>query len=574
MNTPFAPIALFIYNRPKHTEQVLNSLALNEEAKDSILYVFCDGPKGDANEETLQNIKDARALARSEKRFKQIIIKESDQNKGLADSIVEGVTEVVNKHGKIVVLEDDLVLSKGFLKFMNEALRLYEGDEKVMHISGYMFPVQETLPTTFFYRQASCWGWATWANRWSKFERSASKLYKALEQTGKIKNADIDGTNQFIHQLEANVNGSIKTWAVLWHFSVFLMDGLCLHPGKSLVRNIGMDSSGTHCNKTNAFDVQLADYVKVDRISIEENKMTFQYLKNFYDRNNTKKQNKVNLWSLTKRIAKPFVPKRLWEKVKLSTNAEYRLLKEEEERIANLSRYTETELTLFDKRIKIPDIASYQFMRKELFELEIYKFKSKNTEPYIVDCGANIGLSVIYFKRLFPNSKIIAFEPDDNIFRILKYNMEAFGIKDVELIKKACWNEETTLEFFSEGADGGRTAQGYDTTNIIKVDTIRLRSFLNRHVDFLKLDIEGAENEVIPDIEDSLKNVANVFVEYHSFIGQEQKLPEILSILKKAGFRLHISAPGLVSMNPFIQLRMYANMDNQLNIFGIREGTI
>ncbi len=573
MKNMLAPIALFVYNRPQHTEQVLNSLALNEEAKDSILYIFCDGPKENVNEETLQGIEAVRMHVRNEKRFKEVIVKDSLQNKGLANSIIEGVTEVVNKHGKIIVLEDDLVLSKGFLEYMNEALRLYEADEKVMHISGYMFPVKETLPTTFFYRQASCWGWATWAKRWSKFERSPDKLYKVLEETGKINVTDIDGTNQFIKQLEENVNGSIKTWAVLWHFSVFLQDGLCLHPGKSLVSNIGMDNSGTHCNKTNAFDVQLTDYVKVERIDIEEDKMVFQYLKDFY-LGITKKQNKINLWKLSKRVTKPFVPKGLWEKIKLATNKNYRLLKEEEKRISTLSRYTETELTLFDKKIKIPDIASYQFMRKELFDLEIYKFKSKIREPYIVDCGANIGLSIIYFKRLFPNSKIVAFEPDDNIFRILKYNMEAFGITDVELIKKACWNEETTLEFYSEGADGGRAAQSVDTTNIIKVETMRLRSFLNRPIDFLKLDIEGAENEVIPDIEDLLKNVAKIFVEYHSFVGQEQKLPEILSVLKKAGFRLHVSAPGLTSVNPFIHLHRYANMDNQLNIFGIREGNI
>ncbi len=238
---------------------------------------------------------------------------------------------------------------------------------------------------------------------------------------------------------------------------------------------------------------------------------------------------------------------------------------------AAIPRFTRMEVDFQDRRIIIVDNASYLFMVKEVFELEIYKFKTSKAIPYIIDCGANIGLSTIYFKQLFPHAKIVAFEPDEKVFEVLQFNTEIFEISDVDLIMKACWNEETVLKFYSEGADGGRIAKTYDTQNIIEVPTIRLRNYIDRDVDFLKIDIEGAEYEVLNDIEDLLFKVSRIFVEFHSFLGREQMLPEILTILKSAGFRLNISAPGLYSKNPFVEINSYLNMDNQLNIYGYRK---
>ena len=169
-------------------------------------------------------------------------------------------------------------------------------------------------------------------------------------------------------------------------------------------------------------------------------------------------------------------------------------------RIQNLPRFTETEIDFLNKKIHIVDIASFNFIRKEIFDQQIYKFKADTEVPYIIDCGANIGLSIIYFKQLYPDAEIVGFEPDDKVFKALQHNMEAFNFSNVELIKKACWNEETTLKFYSEGADGGRVAKEFDTDQIIEVETIRLRKFLDRKVDFLKIDIEGAEVQVLADM--------------------------------------------------------------------------
>ena len=565
MRSQLAPIVLFVYNRPWHTEQTLTALMQNGLAEESTLYIYSDGAKNSGFEEA-QKVKEVRNLIRSKKWCNEVNIIESDNNKGLADSIKDGVTEIVNKYGKIIVLEDDIVTSKGFLKYLNDALAMYEKEEKVFHISGYMFPVKGKLPKTFFYKQTSCWGWATWADKWKIFEPSAKKLYEKLQFSGKIEQANIDGTNQFVRHLKENAEGSLKTWAVLWHFSVYFQDGLCLHPNKSLVQNIGLDNSGSNCEITDKFDVKLSESIKLKKILVKDNPQIYGYLNEFY---NGKRQNK-DLIALAVNSVKALIPARMRREIKILIGHENNELEVERKRLVNLPRFTETEVIFLKKKIKIVDIASFNFIEKEIFKHEIYKFNCKSDHPYIIDCGANIGLSIIYFKQRFPNAKIVAFEPDDKVFKTLEHNKEIFDLTNVELIKKACWHEETVLRFYSEGADAGRAAKYFDEQNIIEVPTVRLRDYINNRVDFLKIDIEGAENEVLMDIQDLLINVDKIFVEFHSFVGQEQMLPEILSVLKNAGFRFNISSPGLNSGNPFIKINTYLNMDNQLNIYGYR----
>lgn len=235
-----------------------------------------------------------------------------------------------------------------------------------------------------------------------------------------------------------------------------------------------------------------------------------------------------------------------------------------------LSRYTETTCKLLGQNITIPDSESFLFMHEEIFQKEIFRFDHKTENPYIVDCGANIGISIIYFKTLYPKSTIVAFEPDIKIFSLLKQNLALFGFSGVEIINKACWNNATFLQFFSEGADGGRISLEGDLNNLITIETTRIRQYLQHKVDLLKIDIEGAEGVVLKDIEGLLWNVEKIFIEYHSFKEQQQMLPEILDILKKSGFRIHINAPGLTSLKPFMERPYYEGMDNQLNIYGYR----
>ena len=255
---------------------------------------------------------------------------------------------------------------------------------------------------------------------------------------------------------------------------------------------------------------------------------------------------------------------------KLILRPEYREHQIVKRKLRKVPRYTSSFIELLGKKVELVDAASYLFMHKEIFEQQIYKFKTKKRKPLIIDCGANIGLSVLYFKQLYPESRIIAFEPDIKVFRVLEKNINEFELYDVNLINRAIWSSETTLEFMSEGADGGRVTQIELEREKYKVPTVRLRDHLSQPVDFLKLDIEGAETEVIKDCQDLLFNVENCFVEYHSFINEPQTLHMIINILSEAGYRLHIHPPT-TSPQPFYHRRVHFGMDMQLNIFAFRE---
>lgn len=256
VNQNLAPVVLFIYNRPKHTKATIESLLRNPESTQCPLFIYADAPKADAPQSDWLAVNEVRALVREmTSSLPQVKFVEANVNKGLANSIIEGVTQVVNAYGKVIVLEDDLELSPCFLAFMNAALNQYEHTEQVMHVSGYMLPLKTQLPPVFFYNSTTCWGWATWRRAWQHFEPDANLLYQKIQQTGNSYTFNIDGSYDYLGQLLANVEGKLKTWAVKWYASVFLRQGLCLHPAPSYVRNIGHDGSGVHCKTTDLYHI-------------------------------------------------------------------------------------------------------------------------------------------------------------------------------------------------------------------------------------------------------------------------------------------------------------------------------
>lgn len=255
---------------------------------------------------------------------------------------------------------------------------------------------------------------------------------------------------------------------------------------------------------------------------------------------------------------------------KRSQRIEVHNLIKEKERISALPRYQDGCFMLNEQIIKFTDSASFLFMYNEIIEKQIYYFNTDADKPFIIDAGANIGLSIIFFKSLFPKAIILGFEPDPRSFKILKSNIDQFGFSDIEVLQKGVWDRPATLNFFTEGADGGRIALETDKENIIKINTIRLKDYLNKHVDFLKIDIEGAETNVLKDCADALNNVDKIFVEYHSFVNHAQNLHSLLNVLSEAGFRYNIQQIGVFSPTPFIEILSFLNMDNQLNIFAYR----
>lgn len=295
--TNLSPIALFVYNRPWHTRQTLEALSRNILADKSKLYIYADGAKENATEEQIQKIKEVRKLLREKKWCGEVEIIERDRNLGLANSVITGVTEIVNKFGKIIVLEDDLVTSAGFLRYMNDALNLYENEEKVMHISGFSEPIGKTLPVNYFISFTSCWGWGTWEKSWKRLNTSSDFLLKNIEKIGVF---DFNlGVPHYEMLQETRFNPNFS-WAILWHASVFINNGLCLHPHKSLVRNIGNDGSGVNCgNNRISSNRQLAEFVEMESIPLEVSDKTKKEIIKFY---NKKKTNNVAS------VLKEFIP--------------------------------------------------------------------------------------------------------------------------------------------------------------------------------------------------------------------------------------------------------------------------
>ena len=243
----FAPVALFVYNRPAHTRRTLESLSANAEARETELFIYADAAKPGATGEERENVRQVRSVIRERAWCGRVTITEMETNRGLAASIIRGVREVLARSGSAIVLEDDLHLASTFLSYMNSALRCYENDQEVMHVSGYMFPVAEELPETFFLRLASSWGWATWRRAFDQFEPDAGKLLAQLRQRDLLDAFNLEGAYDFAAQLEANAAGRLRTWAVQWYATLLLKDGLGLFPRRSLVENFGFDGSGVHC---------------------------------------------------------------------------------------------------------------------------------------------------------------------------------------------------------------------------------------------------------------------------------------------------------------------------------------
>jgi FkbM family methyltransferase len=255
---------------------------------------------------------------------------------------------------------------------------------------------------------------------------------------------------------------------------------------------------------------------------------------------------------------------------KCLVDADYRRQAHYLKQLRRYPRFQPVVTNIFGKPMEVPDAPSFLSTFRQIFDEKIYGFTAGTDQPYILDCGANIGLSVIYFKQLYPHSIIVAFEADKAIFETLRRNVQSFGYENVEVLNRAVWNSETELDFTSDGGDGGRLSITNDRpTQVVK--TVRLRDYLDRKIDFLKLDIEGAEIAVLEDCADRLSNVQCLFVEYHSFAGQPQSFHVLTGVLADAGFRLHIQAP-MPAPQPFIKTYPLMGMDMQLNIFAFRPG--
>lgn len=247
----FAPIALFVYNRPEHTRRTLKFLQQNLLADESRLFIFSDGARPGDEDAVMQ----VRTLVQNTDGFKSVDVIERETNMGLANSIIDGVSRLNKKYGKVIVFEDDLISSPYTLQYFNYALRRYENEEKVMHIGAYMYPLKDAnLPEAFFYRAATSWGWATWDRAWREFEPNIDVLISKFDARKK-RAFSIENTMNFWKQMKEFKSGKNNSWAIRWYASIFLKNGLTLNPAHSLVNNIGHDGSGVHSGINEIYNV-------------------------------------------------------------------------------------------------------------------------------------------------------------------------------------------------------------------------------------------------------------------------------------------------------------------------------
>ncbi|MCX2485174.1 glycosyltransferase [Pedobacter sp. MR2016-24] len=289
----FAPIALFVYNRPKHTERTLKFLKQNELAAESRLFIFSDGAKSAEDE---ANVQEVRELLKNIDGFKSVEIIERKENMGLANAVIAGVSRLVKDYKQVIVFEDDLVSSPYTLTYFNEALNRYRNEERVMHIGAYMYQLKENnLPESFFYRAATSWGWATWDRAWQHFNPDINQLIAQFD--AKKRSAfSIEHTMNFWKQMQDFKRGKNNSWAIRWYASIFLKGGLTLNPSHSLVNNIGHDGTGVHSGINDIYNV-IINPKPITRFpdEIKENLLAYEAIKGFLS------TRKGSLWQRIKR---------------------------------------------------------------------------------------------------------------------------------------------------------------------------------------------------------------------------------------------------------------------------------
>ncbi len=261
-----APIVLFVYNRPEHTKRTIESLQANAGVSSSSLFIFSDGPKSCENRERFHEsslkVEEVRKYIRSIRGFQNVEIMTGETNRGLAESVISGVTSVLQQYDRAIVLEDDLLLSPMFLTFMNEALYFYQDDASIFSIGGYTPPVQipQIYPhDVYLCCRCSTWGWATWKDRWNKTDWEV-KDYAQFRQNKNMQRRFSRGGQDLPVILDEHIQGKVSSWAIRWDYAHFKEQAFALKPIHSLVTSTGLDGSGVHCSTTNRYTSDISRF--------------------------------------------------------------------------------------------------------------------------------------------------------------------------------------------------------------------------------------------------------------------------------------------------------------------------
>lgn len=281
----YAPVVMFVYAKPEHTRKTIEALAKNPEALHTDLFIYSDAARSGKDD---LDVCEVRKIVSNVTGFKSVSLCFREKNTGLANNIMDGVSKVCEKYGKVIVVEDDIVTSPAFLGYMNAALERYVDDKQVWHITGWNYPFPTSYVSesdAYLWRMMNCWGWATWSDRWVNFRKDPEALMKSFSKKD-VYEFNLDGAFNFWSQVEDNYNGKINTWAIFWYATIFKNNGLCLNPVNSMVKNIGMDGTGENCNTSDIYKTKLSykfGYRWPNKIA--EDKAAINIVREFYKSN-------------------------------------------------------------------------------------------------------------------------------------------------------------------------------------------------------------------------------------------------------------------------------------------------
>jgi hypothetical protein len=278
----YSPIVLFAYCRPDHLRLTVEALQNNLLAGVSDLIVYSDAARSCEKQAAVDEV---RAYLETVAGFRSVSIRYRMINFGLAASIIQGVSEVLQDFDRVIVIEDDMVTSPHFLSYMNDGLQRYANDDRVISIHGYVYPVTQSLPEAFFLPGADCWGWATWRRGWKCFNPDGKVLLDGLRRRNLLRDFDFNGTFPYSRMLEDQISGKNDSWAIRWYASAFLAGKLTLYPGRSLVRNIGLDGSGVHCGQMSSLDVELSRTpIDLREVPVEPSRAARRAVESYFSR--------------------------------------------------------------------------------------------------------------------------------------------------------------------------------------------------------------------------------------------------------------------------------------------------
>ena len=291
---PTAPVAVFAYRRPQHLMTVMESLARNDQARDTDVIVFIDGPRTEHDRALVRRV---REVVDTLCGFRSVHVEAATTNRGLSKSLIRGISQVLRTHERLIVLEDDIKVGAHFLDFMNDALDIYSESQDVASIHGYVYPHQAALAETFFIRGADCWGWGTWRRAWRHFQPDGRRLLQELRARGLTNLFNFGGTAPYEEMLIDQIEGRNDSWAVRWYASALVNDMFTLYPNQPMAINIGEDGSGTHRGSSSAYQQQLSQSpVTVERIPIVESEEGREAFREFFGSRHNIPSSKFGRW--------------------------------------------------------------------------------------------------------------------------------------------------------------------------------------------------------------------------------------------------------------------------------------